>query len=142
MYEPSDEFELANEKLHKMKETLNFDELQFQRIKSVINKAAIWSEEIGTMLLDFMKEFEEDEETKEELTFRYETAKQASLSADELWNQVNICADQELSKETLLIILKGFIEYYEVLANHLNDGEDTEILTNLRKTLMDIKELK
>jgi len=136
-----DEFELEKEKLHDIGESLHFSELQFQRIKSTINKTTIWSNEVEKAIVDFMQEFDDHEEMKEELEFRYEASKLAATSAKELWNQLNRCAERELLKEELLMILNGFLEYYEVVSNQFNNKEDTQALANLRKILNEVKEL-
>lgn len=132
-------FELAKIKLYNLKEKLNFSDLQFERIKSTIFKASIWNKEIDKAIADFMDEFDEDE--KEEMKFRYETAKLASVSAKELWNQLNKCVDIELPKESMIVILCGFIEYFEEFANQFNNHEDTEMLINLKKTLDNINKM-
>lgn len=139
MDEPTEAFEQANAKLSNIKVLLSINELQFQRIKSTINRMTVWNKEFENSILDFMKECDDDKEMKRELNFRYETSKLATASAKDLWNQLNRCADRKFSKEELLIIINGFIEHYEVFANHFNNGEDTEALSNLRKTLAYIK---
>ncbi len=136
-----DPFELAKEKLHDIGETLHFSELQFQRVKSTINRTTIWSDEVEKAIVGFMQEFDDHEEMKEELEFRYEASKLAATSSKELWNQLNKCTERELSKEELLLILNGFLEYYEVVSNYFNNDEDTEALANLRKILNEVKEL-
>ena len=139
MSKKEEAFEQAKIKLNNLKEMLNFSELQFERIKSTIFKSSIWDKEMDKVIVDFMDEF--DEEEKEEMNFRNETAKSASASAKELWNQCNKCVDFNLSKESMILILCGFIEYFEEFANQFNNNEDTEILIHLRKTLEEIKQM-
>lgn len=139
MSEQEEIFEQANIKLYSLKGKLNFSDLQFERIKSMIFKSAVWDQKMDKAITDFMDEFDEDE--KEEMKFRYETAKLASTSTKELWNQLNKCVDIELPKESMIMILCGFIEYFEQFASYFNDHEDTEILINLRKILEDINKM-
>lgn len=136
MPDKEDTFEQAEIKLCNLKDALNCNDLQFKRIKSTIFKAAVWDEDLDQAFVDFMDEFDEDEQ--EEMKFRYEAAKAASVSGKALWNQLNKCAGIELSKESMLLILCGFIEYFEQFAHRFNNHEDTEVLANLRKTLEDI----
>ncbi len=131
--------ELAKVKLNNLKETLNFSELQFERIKSVIFKSSIWNKEMDKAMIDFMDEL--DEEEKEEVNFRYETAKSASVSTKALWNQCNKSVDLDLSKESMILILGGFIEYFGEFANQFHHNEDTEILIHLRKTLEEVEQM-
>ena len=130
--------EQATLNLNNLKETLKFSELQFERIKSTIFKSSIWDEEMDEAILDFFDEFEEEE--KEEMNFRYETAKSASTSTKELWNQCNKCVDFDLSKENMLSIFYSFIEYFEEFAKQFNNNEETEVLIHLRKTLEELKQ--
>ncbi|WP_312651987.1 hypothetical protein [Aminipila sp.] len=132
-------FEQAELRLYSLKEKMNFSDLQFERIKSTIFKSSIWDRGIDEAIVDFMNEFDEDE--KEEMKFRYETAKIASTSAKELWNQLNKCSDIELPKESIIIILSYFIEYFKEFADQFNDNKDTEVLIHLRKSLEDIKQM-
>ncbi|WP_324823803.1 hypothetical protein [Sinanaerobacter sp. ZZT-01] len=136
-----DELELEKERLHAIGESLHFSELQFQRIKSTINKTTIWSNEVEEAIVDFMQEFDDHEEMKEELEFRYEAARLAATSTKELRNQLNKCAERELPKEELLMILNGFLDYYKVVSNQFNNEEDTQALAHLRKILNEILEL-
>ncbi len=129
-------FEQAELKLSNLKRMLTIGDLQFERIKSTINKSSIWDKEIDNAIVDFIDEFDEDEQ--EEMKFRYEAAKSANASAQALWNQLNKCIGFELSKENMILILSAFIESAEVFANQFNNHEDTEVLINLRKTLEDI----
>ena len=142
MYNPSNEFIQANEELQKIQDALSFNDKQFKRIKSVIANAAIWCNATETLMLDLNKEFQDDCEMKEELELRYEAAKRASTSAKELWNQLNRCVDKEISKESLLMILNGFIAHFEIFAKRFNHGKDTEILINLRKIRTDIENIQ
>ena len=139
MSEKEEAFEQAKIKLNNLKETLGFSELQFERIKSTIFKSTIWDKEMDKAIVDFIDEF--DEEEKEEMIFRYETAKSASASTKELWNQCNQCIEFNLSKENMILILCGFIEYFEEFANQFNNNEDTEVLIHLRKTLEELKQM-
>lgn len=142
MTEKANVFEQAEITLYRVKNELNLSDLQFERIKSTISKAAIWDSTIDNLIADFINELNDDElndDEREEMEFRYEAAKLASSSSKELWNQLNKCADIEFSKESILMILSSFIKYFEELANEFNNHEDTEILVNLRKTLEDIK---
>lgn len=142
MTEKSNVFEQAEITLYSVKNELNLSDLQFERIKSTISKAAIWDSTVDNLIADFINELNDDEfndDEREEMKFRYEAAKLASSSSKALWNQLNKCADIEFSKESVLMILSSFIKYFEVLANEFNNHEDTEILVNLRKTLEDIK---
>lgn len=139
MSEKEEAIEQAKIKLNNLKGTLDFSELQFERIKSTIFKSSIWDKEIDKAIVDFIDEF--DEEVNEEMKFRYETAKSASTSTKELWNQCNQCVNFNLSKENMIMILCGFIEYFEEFANQFNNFEDTEILIHLRKTLEEIKQM-
>lgn len=137
-----EEFEQAKIKLNNLRETLDFSELQFERIKSTIFKSTIWDKEMDKAIVDFINEFDDEEdEEKEEMKFRYETAKSASTSTQELWKQCNKCVDFDLSKESMLLILCGFIEYFEEFANQFNNNEDTQVLIHLRKTLEEIKQM-
>lgn len=132
-------FAQVDMKLYRIKEIFHLSDLQFERIKSTIFKAGVWDDELDKSIVDFMNEF--DEEEKAEMRFRYETAKLAGTSAQELWNQLNICAGIELAKQDMIVILHGFIEYFEVFADSFNDGNDTEIITNLRKSLKEINRM-
>ncbi len=139
MSKKEDVFEQAKIKLNLLKEKLNFSELQFERIKSTIFKSLIWDENINNAFVDFIDEC--DDEEKSEISFRYEAAKLASTSAKALWKQCSKCADFDLPKESMILILSDFTEYFETFAYQFNNNEDTEILINLRKTLKEIKQM-
>lgn len=139
MSKKEDAFGQAKIKLNHLKEMLNFSELQFERMKFTIFQSSIWDKEIEKAIVDFIDELDEDE--KEEMHFRYESAKSASASPKELWNQCTKCVDFALPKENMILILSGFIEYFETFANQFNNNEDTELLINLRKTLEEIKQI-
>ncbi len=112
---------------------MNIDDLQFERIKSTIYKSSIWDKDIDKAVVDFMNELNEEEQ--EEMKFRYEAAKLASVSTQALWDQLNKYAGFELSKQNMVMILSAFIEMAEVFAKRFNNHEDTEVLMYLKKNL-------
>lgn len=133
MNEQEEIFEQAELKVSNLKNKLNIGDLQFERIESTIKKSSIWDKDIDEAVVDFMNELNEEEQ--EEMKFRYEAAKLASISTQELWNQLNKCAGFQLSKENMVMILSAFIEMADVYAKRFNNHEDKEVLIYLKKSL-------
>lgn len=99
--------------------------------------------DIEKAVLDFIidEEDELDEKDRKEAKFRCETARAARSSTKALWEELNQCAETELAKEDVLLILNGFIEYFEIFAELMNNNNATKVILHLRKVLSEIKQM-
>ncbi len=81
---------------------------------------------------------EEDKLELEEIKYRYLLAKKGSKSVKDLWEQINICIEKELTKEQFEFVLKIYYDFFKLLANTLGSREETEIMKNLDKIIKEI----